>query len=179
MNTYNAKVSFKGEGSFTFTLPVHGEVQINAGRDIYIKGLTQSGVEALRQLRPLLLDHKLNAKPDGCYKVIDLQESIAPVQPRMDYNYRPIQSNATVADLKSELVAGPIPEEELKAALAEETKIEEVEKEVSNPGDYILTSTKHKGKKISELTKGQLSGNMSKFNAEDLIAVEAYKEYTK
>lgn len=181
MSTYNARVSFKGEGSFDFTLPNCGEVKIYAGKDLYIKGLTQSGVETLRALRPLLLEHKLNAKPDGCYKVLDLEEyKSTSVKSRMEYNYRPVQSNATIADLKAELKAGPISEEELLTAL-ESTKIETVVESSTteteqNPGDYILTSTKHKGKKISELSKGQLTGNMSKFNAEDLIAVEAYKQ---
>lgn len=178
MNTYNAKVSFKGEGSFDFTLPNYGEVKIYAGKDLYVKGLTQQGVEALRELRPLLLEHKLNAKPDGCYKVIDLEiHKPFEVQSRMEYNYRPVQNNATIADLKSELKSGPISEEELKAAL-ESTKVETVVEKITenNPGDYVLTSTKHKGKKISELTRGQLAGNMTKFSAEDLIAVEAYRE---
>ena len=66
-NLYNARLTFKGEGNFTFTLPNYGDLTIYEGRDIYVKGLTTNGVEALRQLRPLLLDHKLNAKPDGCY----------------------------------------------------------------------------------------------------------------
>ena len=38
-NLYNAKVSFKGEGNFTFTLPKYGELTVYNGRDIYIKGL--------------------------------------------------------------------------------------------------------------------------------------------
>lgn len=180
MNTYNARVSFSGEGSFDFTLPNYGEVKIYAGKDLYLKGLTQSGVEALRMLRPVLLEHKLNAKPDGCYKVIDLENSgLVNIKPRMEYNYRPVQSTATIADLRAELHAGPISAEELQTAL-ESTKVETaVEKVTTDPGDYILTSTKHKGKKISELTRGQLSGNMPKFNAEDLIAVEAYKDSLK
>ena len=188
MGTYNAKVSFKGEGSFDFILPNYGEVQIFAGRDIYIKGLTQEGVEALRGLRPLLLEHKLNAKPDGCYKVIELETNKATVQSKMQYNYRPVERTASVADLKAGLKAGPISEEELKEALEstkvetvieETTKTEEQPKENLNPGDYVLTSTKHKGKKISDLSSMQIAGNMNKFNAEDLIAIEAFKESKK
>ena len=182
MGTYNARVSFKGEGSFDFTLPKYGEVKIYAGKDIYIMGLNQEGVEALRSLRPLLLDHKLNAKPDGCYRCIKIEEQ-EPVQSKMQYNYRPVVTTESVSELKANLKSGPIPEEELKEALENtevETVVEEPKKEtLENPGDYVLTSTKHKGKKISELSAMQLAGNMNKYNAEDLIAVEAYKESKK
>lgn len=109
-NLYNARLSFKGEGNFTFVLPNYGELTIYAGKDIYVKGLTVNGVEALRQLRPLLLDHKLNAKPDGCYKVLDLVTLRQPVQ-HIQRVQEPVKS---VADLKAELVktTGPIVVEE-------------------------------------------------------------------
>lgn len=108
-NLYNARLTFKGEGNFTFTLPNYGDLTIYEGRDIYVKGLTTNGVEALRQLRPLLLDHKLNAKPDGCYKVIDLTMSKQSVRQFERVYKEPIKS---VADMKRELVKGPIIEEE-------------------------------------------------------------------
>ena len=108
-NLYNARLTFKGEGNFTFTLPNYGDLTIYEGRDIYVKGLTTNGVEALRQLRPLLLDHKLNAKPDGCYKVIDLTMNKQPVRQFERVYKEPIKS---VADMKRELVKGPIIEEE-------------------------------------------------------------------
>ena len=112
-NTYNAKLSFVGEGSFSFVLPDYGELTIYPNKDIYVKGLSVNGVEALRQLRPLLLNHQLNAKPDGCYKVIDLTKYSNKITGTFERAYKePVKS---VADLKSELVrtTGPIPVEEL------------------------------------------------------------------
>ena len=106
---YNAKLTFNGEGNFTFTLPGYGDLTIYEGKDIYVKGLTVSGVEALRQLRPLLLDHKLNAKPDGCAKVIDLVTVKQPVKQFERAYKEPVKS---VADMKKELVKGPIIDEE-------------------------------------------------------------------
>lgn len=103
-NLYNAKVSFKGEGSFNFTMPLYGEVTIYAGKDIYMRNLTQSGVEALRALRPLLLDHQLNAKPDGCYTYIDFNETNNIIPQKMPLNYRNIESSKSVAQMKAEMI---------------------------------------------------------------------------
>lgn len=108
-NLYNAVVSFKGDNGFTFYLPKYGELTVYNGKDVFIKGLTTSGVEVLRELRPLLLEHKLNGKPDGCYRVIDLTQ-ITSVTPRIMERPEPVKS---VADLKAELVKseGPIVDE--------------------------------------------------------------------
>ena len=100
--TYNARLFFKGEGSFTFTLPGKGEVTIYNGKDIYVKGLSISTVEYLRELRPLLLDHKLNANSAGCYSVIDLTNIYVPKRPFI----RAIDNSGakSLAELKSELI---------------------------------------------------------------------------
>lgn len=130
-NTYNAKLSFKGEGNFSFTLPGYGELTIYSGKDIYVKGLTVNGVEALRQLRPLLLDHQLNAKPDGCYKVLDLTNyTNKPVQTFERAYKEPAKS---VADLKAELIKsnGPIVEDEPVIEEVKEEKTEEVKEELN------------------------------------------------
>lgn len=118
-NTYNVKLSFKGEGSFTFTLPGYGELTVYNGKDIFIKDLSINGVELLRQLRPLMLQHQLNAKPDGCYKVIDLSKANVktPIQPVEV----PVQKS--LADLKAEMIKTNGPIEEPK----ETTKISEPE----------------------------------------------------
>ena len=114
-NLYNAKVSFKGEGNFTFTLPKYGELTVYNGRDIYIKGLNVNAVELLRQLRPLLLDHQLNAKPDGCYKVIDLTADTTAKSIQNIVN-KPKAEVKSVADLKADLVktTGPIVEDTIE-----------------------------------------------------------------
>lgn len=174
-NLYNAKVSFKGEGSFTFTMPYYGEVTIYAGKDIYMKNLTQQGVEALRALRPVMLDHQLNAKPDGCFTYIDFNETNNVIPTKMQLNYRPVVSEKSVAQMKAEMIKpnGPIVDE-TPAKISEPTKIEEPKEDLVKIEDYILTSTKHKGKKISELSRAQLNGNLKRFNDEDLKVVRTY-----
>lgn len=180
-NLYNAKVSFKGEGSFTFTMPYYGEVTIYAGKDIYMKNLTQQGVETLRSLRPVLLDHQLNAKSDGCYNYIDFNETNNIIPSKMKMNYREVVSNKSVAEMKAEMIKGPIQEEELSGIT--ETPKEETNKIVEEPkedlikiDDYVLTSTKHKGKKIKELSKAQINGNIKRFNDKDLEMINLYLE---
>lgn len=136
-NLYNAVLTFKGEGSFTFALPKYGELTIYRGRDIYVKGLTVSAVESLRQLRPLMLEHKLNAKSDGCYKVIDLTSMSAPIQP-FQRAYQPKATEPSVADLKSQLIKseGPIPTEEEE----KEPKIKEIEIDTTKITEVVDSS---------------------------------------
>ena len=138
---YNAKLTFNGEGNFTFTLPGYGDLTIYEGKDIYVKGLTVSGVEALRQLRPLLLEHKLNAKPDGCYKVIDLVHTKQPIkQFERAYN-EPVKS---VADMKKELIKGPIVEEKpVEEKPVEEKPVEETKKSKTTKTGKVKTGKKN------------------------------------
>lgn len=99
--TYNARLSFNGEGSFTFTLPGKGEITIYQNKDIYVKGLSVSAVEALRNLRPLLLDHKLNASSVGCYSVIDLNSIVVPKRP---FIRAEDPKTSSISDLKASLI---------------------------------------------------------------------------
>ena len=74
-NKFNARLTYKGEGELTFTLPVVGQISIYAGKDIYLKGATQDIVECLRQYRVMKLEHKLNGDSNGCYRVIEVEQA--------------------------------------------------------------------------------------------------------
>ena len=113
---YNAKLSFKGDGNFSFVLPNYGELTIYKNRDIYVKGLTVNGVEALRQLRPLLLEHQLNAKPDGCFRVIDLNTMSTKVKALENRIQAATNIPVSVSDLKASLIKneGLIPVDDKK-----------------------------------------------------------------
>ena len=41
---YNAKLTFNGEGNFTFTLPGYGDLTIYEGKDIYVDVALQSQI---------------------------------------------------------------------------------------------------------------------------------------
>lgn len=132
-NLYNVKISFKGENSFTFTLPGYGDLTVYNGKDIYVKGLSVSGVELLRQLRPLLLEHTLNAKADGCYKVIDLTSgNNSPINMFLQTIVKSEPTVKSVADLKSDLIktTGPIVEVEPKV---DEPKVDLPKEEIKEP----------------------------------------------
>lgn len=139
-NTYNVRISFKGEGNFQFTLPGYGELTIYSGRDIFVKDLSVSGVEMLRQLRPLMLEHKLNAKPDGCYKVIDLSKTTRPmfIAPK-------VEEAKSVAQLKAEMIktSGPIVEEPIeKNTVITFDTIEEIKEAKENKVESKVVATK-------------------------------------
>ncbi len=154
-NLYNAVLSFKGDGNFTFSLPSYGELTIYAGRDIYVKGLSVSGVEALRQLKPLLLEHKLNGKPDGCFRVIDLttlNNTPSKVLNRPLAN--PIQEIKSVADLKAEMIKsnGPIVDDKEDATdndtTEDDTTDNDTTEEDTTEDDAIKITAKKSSKAI-------------------------------
>jgi len=159
-NLYNAKVSFKGDGSLNFTLPGYGELVVYAGRDIYIKGLNVTAVELLRQLRPLMLEHQLNAKPDGCYRVIDLTTLKPNIRQPFERAYKE-PAPQSVADLKASLIKsnGPIIEEESKVEepiIEEEPKIEEPKIDESKKEE--VSEVKPKETKTTKNTKSTKTG---------------------
>lgn len=124
---YNVKISFKGERDFNFVLPGYGELTVYAGRDVYVKNLSVSGVEALRQLRPLLLDHQLNAKPDGCYRVIDLS-NVNSVSNQVKQVATPVVKS--VSELKNDMIknVGPLDPNEGKEIVESKGENNEGEK---------------------------------------------------
>lgn len=101
-NTFNVRLSFKGEGDLTFTLPIVGQVTIWAGRDIYLKGATQRIVEVLRQYRSMQLEHKLNGDATGCYRVIE----VGTIDRIPKNAYRPVAAPKMehIAALKAEMM---------------------------------------------------------------------------
>ena len=167
-NLYNAVLSFKGEGGFTFHLPRYGELTIYPGKNIFIKGLDVSGVEALRELKPLLLEHKLNGKPDGCYKVIDLTALNNTITPRMQPNFERAQKS--FADLKSEMIKsnGPIIEEpkveepKVEEPKVEEPKVEEPKEEEPKEEEPKETLKDKVTKAVKKNTKKTTRGKKSK-----------------
>ena len=189
MNNFNAMLYFKGEGSLTFILKKVGEITIYADKPIYLTGLDVSQVEALRNLRALKLEHKLNAKPDGCYKVINCATSKLDEYAKLRAEHIK-KSEVTKEELANDItnikkngLNGPIIddsnviEDTKKDTTVEESPV--ISNNVEDFKEYILTSTKHKGKKISELSTQQIKANIKKANAEDKEALENYLSQNK
>lgn len=165
---YNARLSYKGEGNFTFTLSKYGELTIYAGKDIFVKGMSTNMVETLRQLRALKLEHQLNAKPDGCYRVIDLEgkpEKVALSKPVMTK-----VQETSLSSLKANLIktTGPIVDDIEPEAEEPKTEAEETDKEqVNSDGDTktnepSVPAPKEKTQKPKTRRMGRRSKNSKK-----------------
>lgn len=181
---YNVRVSYRGEGVFTFTVRGIGEVQIQAGRDLYIVDADVQTIEGLRQLKPVMVDIKIGAKSDGCYKTYDMNRLRPRVEQTSRMNYsgyvKTVEavSSEDLSSIKKAGQTGPIPMEETitTSSLEESNKVEEVPETVEDVdyGNYVLTSTSHKGKKLKKLSKRQLGGIKKYANDEDLKAIEEF-----
>lgn len=174
---YNVRVSYAGEGTFSFTVRGIGEVQIQAGRDLFIKDADVLLIEGLRQLKPALVNIQIGGKSEGCYKTYDMTKLRPHVEPVSRMNYsgyaRNIEtvSNEDLSNIKRAGQTGPIPMEETitTSSLKESNEVEDVDY-----GNYVLTSTSHKGKKLKKLNKRQLGGIKKYANEEDLKAIEEF-----
>lgn len=173
---YNVRVSYRGEGVFTFTVRGIGEVQIQAGRDLYIVDADVQTIEGLRQLKPVMVDIKIGAKSDGCYKTYDMNRLRPRVEKTSRMNYsgyvKTVEavSNEDLSSIKKAGQSGPIVLDEDTTNNTEELN------ETVDLSDYVLTSTSHKGKALKNLKKRQLAGIKKYANDEDKEKILAYLE---
>lgn len=173
---YNVRVSYRGEGVFTFTVRGIGEVQIQAGRDLYIVDADVQTIEGLRQLKPVMVDIKIGAKSDGCYKTYDMNRLRPRVEQTSRMNYsgyvKTVEavSSEDLSSIKKAGQSGPIVLDEDTTNNTEELN------ETVDLSDYVLTSTSHKGKALKNLKKRQLAGIKKYANDEDKEKILAYLE---
>lgn len=173
---YNVRVSYRGEGVFTFTVRGIGEVQIQAGRDLYIVDADVQTIEGLRQLKPVMVDIKIGAKSDGCYKTYDMNRIRPRVEQTSRMNYsgyaKTVEavSSEDLSSIKKAGQSGPIVLDEDTTNTTEELN------ETVDLGGYVLTSTSHKGKALKNLKKRQLAGIKKYANDEDKEKILAYLE---
>ena len=169
-NRFNVRIKFTGLSTFDFQLPEIGKVSMVQGKDIFVRGLTQGGVELLRRLRPLHVEHQLNAKQDGCYRVIDVYKlKNMPVAERKDFAPSRQRVIASAQQLKKELVQsnGPLSMDEILGtnqepqAVVPEVQEPEVKNENTEPGiklsDYKVRSGANINKKLKDLSKKDLN----------------------
>ena len=131
MSTFNVRLSFKGEGELTVTLPVIGQISIWNGRDIYLRGATTEIIETLRQYRSMQLEHTLNGEIRGCYRVIE----VGAIDKIPQNAFRPVAAPRTehIASLKAQMLKANelthFDEEVLEKAKKEEPKVDNKEEE--------------------------------------------------
>lgn len=71
-NKYNVLVTYKGDGDFRFKIRRIGEVIISADKPIFLYNADIETIGDLRQLKRLLVDITIGAKPLGAFKSYDL-----------------------------------------------------------------------------------------------------------
>lgn len=178
MNKFNAMLYFNGEGSLTFVLQKVGEITIYQGKPLYLKNLDVMQVETLRSLRSLKLLHILNAKPDGAFKIYDCSVSKVDQYAKLRAEHLNTKVEMTGEELASNI-------QDIKKA-GQSGPINETPEIVETPdnikealGDYILTSTKQKGKALKTLSTQSIKANLKKANKADTEAITKYLEQSK
>ena len=71
-NKYNVLVTYKGDGDFRFKIRRIGEVIISREKPIFLYNADIETIGDLRQLKRLLVDIIIGAKPLGAFKSYDL-----------------------------------------------------------------------------------------------------------
>ncbi len=69
---YNVLINYLGEGDFKFIIKKIGEVTITRFKPIYLYNADVDTINSLRQLRRMLIEITIGAKPEGAFKVYNL-----------------------------------------------------------------------------------------------------------
>lgn len=147
MNTYNVLIKYLGEGEFKFAVKKIGEVSISKDKPVYIYNADVDVINGLRTLRRMLIEITIGAKPNGAFKVYNLEE--------IDKRNETLKDSRVVADRRGyEAVSG----DEVKNILSsgtngpiiEETPKKEVEQEKETKKTSKKTTKKKSTKKSSK-----------------------------
>lgn len=146
---YNVLINYLGENTFKFVLKKVGEISISKDKPVYVYGADIETINHLRTLRRMLIEIKIGAKPEGAYKIYNMEnidrEKERLKDTRVEYDrrgYETVSSN----DIKSILSSGtngPIEieatkiksisgvdnDEDIKGDIVDEVKVVEPKKE--------------------------------------------------
>lgn len=136
MNLYNVLITYSGEGAFKFYIAGIGEVEITPRRPIFLYNASVKVINDLRLLKRSLINLKINASPEGAYKVFDL----ANIKGKVDRNTGSVSQKPNIEEIKEEL-RNEI-KEDVKKEFEEELKKEAGEKPVEKPKATKKTSKK-------------------------------------
>ena len=142
-NKYNIMITYKGDGDFRFTVKRIGEVTITKTKPVYIYNVDANVINNLRELRRLLLEITIGAKPDGAFKVYNFDDY---VDLRRPMTHKVKESDALSNSDISAILKGA-KEPEVIEEKVEEVKEEPVKEEVKKPSTTKKKSTKKKSSK--------------------------------
>lgn len=146
---YNVLVNYLGDGEFKFQVRKIGEVSITKDKPVYLYNADVETINNLRVLKRMLIEIVIGAKPNGAYKVYNLDDYN---REQALYNNKNVIADRrgveTVSnnDIKSILSSGsngPILDEEPKIIpIVEETKKVEKPKTTSKKSTSKTTKKK-------------------------------------
>lgn len=161
-NKYNIMITYGGDGDFRFTVKRIGEITITKTKPVYIYNVDANVINNLRELRRLLLEITIGAKPDGAFKVYNFDD-YADIRRPMTNKIK--ESDAlSNSDISSILKGAKEPEiidvletvetdeiveepEETVEEIIEEPVVEEPKEEVKKPSTTKKKSSKKKSNK--------------------------------
>lgn len=152
---YNVLINYKGEGEFKFAIRRIGEVSITRDKPVYIYNADVETINNLRQLRRMLIEITIGTKPDGAFKVLNLEDYKKDLTHTSNQRFPFVEkaeavSNNEVKSILSSGSSGPIEIEEDKIVSitpTDDAKDEEVVEEVK------VTKPKRTTKKSSSKKK--------------------------
>lgn len=157
-NKYNILITYSGDDEFRFMIKRIGEVSITRTRPVYIYNADVDTINNLRLLRRMLIEIKIGAKPEGAYKIYNLDDYNRKEKVlHRDINLaKPSEDILSNAEVKSILKNhGPIVEETVEEPVEElnTVEVEEIETEPIVESEVTEPETPEKEEVIEPVKK--------------------------
>ena len=103
-NKYNVMITYNGDGIFKFYIRKIGEVEISKTKPIYIYNADVDTINNLRELKRLLINITIGAKPTGAFRIFNMDDYETPknvqIKEHVNANYNPEPiSNAEISSI--------------------------------------------------------------------------------
>lgn len=103
-NKYNVMITYNGDGIFKFYIRKIGEVEISKTKPIYIYNADVDTINNLRELKRLLINITIGAKPTGAFRIFNMDDYETPknvqIKEHVNSNYNPEPiSNAEISSI--------------------------------------------------------------------------------
>lgn len=121
---YNILITYDGDGDFKFRIRKIGDVTITRTQPIYIYNATMDVINDMRQLKRMLVNTTIGAKPTGAYKIYNYDEYLAVTSGSVRPEVKRVTevTNEDISNILKGGSAGPIEEEPVKTEEQKEEK---------------------------------------------------------
>ena len=148
-NKYNIMITYKGDGDFKFVVKRIGEITITKTKPVYIYNVDANVINSLRDLRRLLLEVTIGAKPEGAYKVYNFDDYVDArrIFSRKVADNTETLSNADISSILKGATEPEVVEEKIEEVTEEPVKEEAPKQAPKKPSTSKKKSTKKKSNK--------------------------------